>query len=182
MYRVISGKWKGRRIVAPKNFEVRPTTDFAKEGLFNILRNQYDFESLDVVDLFAGIGSISLEFCSRGVQDIRAVDAQRSHCQFIEQTVEKLGAESEIRVICSQVLDYVKKAERPAHIIFADPPFEYELRQYDKLLNHILDSGLWAEQSKLIIEHNSKKSLEDLPQFIACRKYGNVSYSFFGKN
>ncbi len=179
MYRIISGKWRGRRINAPKNFVVRPTTDYAKEGLFNILRNQYDFNTLSVIDLFAGIGSISFEFCSRGVNDIRAVDSNRRHCQFIEDMTVQLDCEKEIKVIQSDVFQYLEKQARAAHIIFADAPFEFEASQYEKIVQSVFEEKLILNQGQLILEHSSQKSLEMIPHFRESRKYGNVSFSFF---
>ncbi len=179
MYRIIGGSQKGRRIVAPKNFKLRPTTDYAKEGLFNILNNQYDFQSISVLDLFAGIGSISFEFCSRGVKDLIAVEKNYKHAQFIQETAEKLDFESNMQVINSDVLDYIERCTRNFTVLFADPPFDYDEKQYVTLVDTIFQKELVQEEGEFILEHNSKKDLSEISRFQHTRKYGNVSFSFF---
>lgn len=111
MYRIISGKWKGKKIAAPKNFEVRPTTDFAKEALFSIIEHRFDIEYLSVLDLFAGIGSISLEFASRDTKDITSVDLNPKHCGFINSTAKELGFDSQVNLSRGDVFDWLKKKE-----------------------------------------------------------------------
>ncbi len=179
MYRIISGKWKGRRVVAPKNFEVRPTTDFAKEGLFNILNNRYDFPSIVVLDLFAGIGSISLEFCSRGVQQVTAVDQNLKHCQFIEKTGKDLGADEQLIVVCSEVGQFLQNNEKHFNIVFSDAPFDSEVEDYSHWVETIFEKEVLLPEGLLIVEHNSKLKLEEIPRFTESRKYGNITFSFF---
>jgi 16S rRNA (guanine(966)-N(2))-methyltransferase RsmD len=111
MFRIISGKWKAKKIAAPKNFDVRPTTDFAKEALFSILENKYDMQSISVLDLFAGIGSISLEFASRGCQDITSVEMNPKHTAFINSTASELDMALQINVQRGDVFDWLKNSE-----------------------------------------------------------------------
>ncbi len=181
MYRIISGKSKGRRIKAPDNFEVRPTTDYAKEGLFNILGNQYNFSEDYILDLFAGIGSISLEFCSRGAQSVIAVDNNYKHCKFIEKTRDELGYENELEVVKSNVFEYLKNTSQTFDLIFADPPYDLREEQYENLHQLIFERELLNENGVFILEHSSKAKFEELPYFQSSRKYGNVSFSFFEK-
>jgi 16S rRNA (guanine(966)-N(2))-methyltransferase RsmD len=128
MYRIISGKWKAKRISAPKNFDVRPTTDFAKEALFSILANRYDVEFCSVLDLFAGIGSITLELASRDCQDITAVEMNPKHAAFINSTASELEMALQINVQRGDVFEWLKKnrTKKLYDIVFADPPFELE--------------------------------------------------------
>ena len=121
--RIISGKYKGKRIVAPKNLPVRPTTDMAKEALFNILNNTYYFDSISVLDLFSGIGSISLEFASRGTTDLTAVDMHTGCTRFLEKVSGEL--ELPIRVLKADAFSFLSKTNRKFDVIFADPPMRW---------------------------------------------------------
>ncbi len=179
MYRIISGKWKGRKISAPKNYDVRPTTDFAKEGLFNILGTTYDFHSIKVLDLFAGIGSISLEFCSRGVPSVTAVEMNRKHADFIKKTSLKLGGEDQLQVNQSEVFQFLQNTNLQTDIVFADPPFSWELKDYQSLHQSIFDKGIILPYGLLIIEHSQRISLSEFPNFETVRNYGNIGFSFF---
>ena len=121
--RIISGKYKGKRLIAPKKLPVRPTTDMAKEGLFNILRNQYNFSSISVIDLFAGTGNISYEFISRGTRTITTVDSHYACLGYIITVAKEL--DTPIETIKSDVYSYLEKVKRKADIIFADPPYDF---------------------------------------------------------
>ena len=120
--RIISGRWKGRFLVAPASLPVRPTTDVAKEALFNILSNEFDMEGLTVTDLFAGTGNISYEFASRGAESVRAVDRDRGCVKYIGATADLLGFSEVIRVIPCDVFRFLARPQEPCDVVFADPP------------------------------------------------------------
>lgn len=185
MYRIISGRWKSKRISAPKNFEVRPTTDFAKEALFSIIENRFSFDigSSAVLDLFAGIGSISLEFASRGCQNVTSVEMNPKHAAFINSTAAELDMSLQINVQRADVFDYLNKnRNRKLHeIIVADPPFETDEKKYNELIALVLNNAFLKENGILILEHQSRTKLEH-PNLLDTRKYGNVSFSFFKPN
>ena len=181
MYRIISGKWKGKKIAAPKNFEVRPTTDFAKEALFSMIENKYDLEFCSVLDLFAGIASISFEFASRGCTDITAVEQNAKHTTFIHTTAAELEMSLNINIQRADAYDWLKKnrSKKQYDIIFADPPFmETDERKYEEILSLIQKNNYLKPNGTLILEHQSRLKLnhENLQE---TRKYGNVSFSFF---
>lgn len=181
MYRIISGTWKGKKIAAPKNFEVRPTTDFAKEALFSILEHRFDIEFLSVLDLFAGIGSISLELASRGCEDITAVEMNPKHAAFINTTAKDLELHHQINLQRGNVFDWLKKAKnygKTYDIIFADPPFDLPENEYQELISLVLRPEIIKENGIFILEHQSRLKLEH-PNLKETRKYGNVSFSFF---
>lgn len=183
MYRIISGKWKAKKISAPKNFDVRPTTDFAKEALFSILQHQYDLEFCTVLDLFCGIGSVTLEFASRDCQDINSVDINPKHIAFINTTAAELEMAMQIKTYRADVFDFVRKnkAEKTYDIIFADPPFDTSQSSYEKLVNSIFDQNFLKKEGTFVLEHQSKVKIES--HFLQdSRKYGNVSFSFFRKS
>lgn len=183
MYRIISGKWKAKRIAAPKNFDVRPTTDFAKEALFSILANRHEVEFCSVLDLFAGIGSISLEFASRDCKDVTAVEMNPKHAAFINSTAAELEMALQINVQRGDVFEWLKKnrTKKTFDIVFADPPFELEEKKYNELISLVLNNNFLKENGTFVLEHQSKMKLEH-PQLIETRKYGNVSFSFFEAN
>jgi 16S rRNA (guanine(966)-N(2))-methyltransferase RsmD len=178
MTRIISGKHRGRRIAAPKNLPTRPTTDMAKESLFNILNNHFYLDDIRFLDLCAGTGNISYELASRGCTNITAVDADHACVKFIEKVASDLSFEG-FSVVKSDVLDFIAKDYKTYDLIFADPPFDYQ--PYEKLVDQIFFKNLLDEEGLLVIEHQSRTSLEHLPHFFESRKYGNVSFSFFKK-
>lgn len=183
MFRIISGKWKAKKIAAPKNFDVRPTTDFAKEALFSILENKYDMQSISVLDLFAGIGSITFEFGSRGCQDVTSVEMNPKHTSFINSTASELDMSKQINVQRGDVFDWLKKFRnnKSFEIVFSDAPFEMEEKKYYELLSLVLNNKYVKPNGVLIVEHQSRMKLEH-PNLIDTRKYGNVSFSFFEAN
>lgn len=185
MYRIISGQWKAKRISAPKNFDVRPTTDFAKEALFSIIENRFrfDYASISVLDLFAGIGSISLEFASRDCKDVTSVEMNPKHSAFINATAAELEMGLQVSVQRADVFDYLKKnrKRKTFEIIVADPPFETEISKYNELISLILNNNYLKENGVFILEHQSRTKLEH-PNITDTRKYGNVSFSFFKPN
>ena len=183
MYRIISGKWKAKRISAPKNFDVRPTTDFAKEALFSILANRYDVEFCSVLDLFAGIGSITLELASRDCQDITAVEMNPKHVAFINSTAAELDMSLQINVQRGDVFEYLKKNRnrKTYELVVADPPFDTEEKKYNELIALVLNNNFLRENGIFILEHQSRMKLVH-PNLLDTRKYGNVSFSFFKAN
>lgn len=184
MYRIISGKWKAKRIVAPKNFDVRPTTDFAKEALFSILENRYDIEFCSVLDLFAGIGSISLEFASRGCEDITLVEMNPKHTAFIHTTAADLEMALQLNIQRGDVYQWLKKNRnrKQYEIIFADAPFaETSENQYQELINLVLNNEFLKPNGVFVLEHQSRLSFSH-PNLTDTRKYGNLSFSFFKPN
>jgi 16S rRNA (guanine(966)-N(2))-methyltransferase RsmD len=175
--RIVSGKFKGRRLRAPNNLPVRPTTDMAKEALFNILNNRYFMDELSVLDLFAGIGSISFEFSSRGCTDITSVDAHGGCIKFLEKSSLELGAE--LQPVKSDVFSFLERGSKQYDLIFADPPYDMELEYFHKLLALILERGLLKSDGMLIIEHGKQTDLSDQMHFTKSRKYGSNFFSFF---
>ncbi len=180
MFRIISGKWKAKRIAAPKNFDVRPTTDFAKEALFSILENKYDLEFCSVLDLFAGIGSISLEFASRDCPDITSVELNPKHTAFINSTASDLEMSLQLNVQRADVFDWLKKNRnrKQYDIVFADAPFETEEKKYQELISLVLNNPYLKQNGVFILEHQTRLKLQH-PQIFDSRKYGNVTFSFF---
>ena len=182
MIRIIAGKYKGKKITAPKNFEVRPTTDFAKEALFSIITNRYNISEISVLDLFAGIGSIDYEFASRGCKDITSVELNGKHVKFI-QDINKLLGINEIHIIKQNVFNFIEKESYKSYdIIFADPPFDMEDKEYENLIHCVLNHNFLSKNGEFILEHNTRKDLSEHPYFLETRKYGNVRFSFFGLN
>lgn len=174
--RIVSGSHRGKIIRAPKNLPVRPTTDMAKEGLFNILTNRFFFEDIRALDLFCGIGSISLELASRGTPHIQAVDNHGPTIAFLKKTVEELHF-SGIEITRADVLTYLKSAYQTYDFIFADPPYEYP--EYDEVIRLVLDRELLNEGGFLVVEHDRRHSYTDHPNFFEHRRYGGVEFSFF---
>ncbi|MDX1602980.1 MAG: RsmD family RNA methyltransferase [Salinimicrobium sediminis] len=175
--RIVSGIHKGKRITAPKKLPVRPTTDFAKEALFNILNNQYHFSALKVIDLFSGTGNIAYEFASRGAQEIIAVDAHFECVKFINKISEEMNMP--IRTVKSDAFKFLNATGETAHIIFADPPYNFEVDVLKDLAEITFSRNLLEDGGSLIIEHSKKIDLSHLPHFSEVRKYGNSVFSFF---
>jgi 16S rRNA (guanine(966)-N(2))-methyltransferase RsmD len=175
--RIISGQYKGKQLNPGKNFTARPTTDFAKESLFNILNNRFDFEEIEVLDLFSGTGSISFEFASRGATKIDAVEVSPKHASFIMKTAQELKFE-QLKVYRMNVYQYLKLAKHSFDIIFADPP--YEMEKVEELPELILKANLLKPDGVLIFEHSKGINFADNPLFKEHRNYGNVNFSFFG--
>ena len=171
--RIISGKNKGRLILAPKNLPVRPTTDIAKEALFNILENRYYLDRKKILDLFSGTGNISLEFASRGCEDITAIDQNFQCTRFISEMAEELSYH--INVIQIDCLNFLKKTKVDYDIIFADPPYNFD--DYLKLKNKIINRNLVKKDGCFIIEHDENTKFDD--KNVEIRKYGSVRFSIF---
>lgn len=175
--RIVSGKFKGRRITAPKNLPVRPTTDLSKEALFNILNHQFSFHELKVLDLFAGTGNISYEFASRGAEPITCVDADFGCVNFIKKTAQEF--EMDITAIKSDVYKFLERSKIKYDIIFADPPYDFSQEQFDKIYQLIFENELLVDDGLLIIEHSTQTKMEHLEHFSNSRKYGGSIFSFF---
>jgi len=175
--RIISGLYKSRKIVAPKNLPVRPTTDMAKEGLFNVLNNLYYFDDISVLDLFAGTGNISYEFASRGTTNIICVDQDFGCIKFINQTAETFNMP--IQTIKSDVFKYLEKANIQNNIIFADPPYGFTDEQFFKIPDLIFQNNLLIEGGLLIIEHSKHTNLSNQNHFSYSKSYGGNVFSFF---
>ena len=175
--RIISGKNKGRRVTAPNNLPVRPTTDMAKEALFNILNNRYYFNEIKVLDLFSGIGSISLEFASRGTEDITSVDSFYGCVKFLESEAKKL--DSNLQLVKSDVFKFLENTDQQYDIIFADPPYEMEQEKFEKIHQLVFKNNLLKENGLLVIEHSKNTDLKHLPNFEQTKKYGSNLFSFF---
>lgn len=176
--RIIRGTHQGRRVLAPAKLQVRPTTDYAKEGLFNILENHYYFDELLVLDLFAGIGSISYEFASRGSLEVITIDANHRCVKFIKETALDLQLDK-IKVIRSTAMGFLKFTHQQFNIIFADPPFDFSESQLIEIITIVFEKKLLLDGGALIIEHSRDKDFSSLEQFQEKRKYGKVNFSFF---
>jgi 16S rRNA (guanine(966)-N(2))-methyltransferase RsmD len=176
--RIISGIFKGRRIQAKSNITARPTTDFAKEGLFNLLNNKIDFEGIRVLDIFAGTGSIGVEFISRGCESVIAIEKEDKHCQFIREICRELKITNH-RLIKGDVFKILGTLHQKFDVIFADPP--YQLENISLIPQLIFDNQLLEDDGILIVEHGSTVSFTEHPFFNSMRRYGNVHFSFFEK-
>ena len=177
--RIVGGDYKGRRIAVPSNFPSRPTTDFAKEGLFNVLENQFDLSDLEVLDLCSGTGNISLEFLSRGVKEVTAVDSHTNCLKFVQKNASSIGIINKITTVKSDLISFVLNTNHTFDIVFADPPFNYD--KYNQIVQTVFERNLLNENGILILEHSKQKSFESEPKFSFFRNYGNVTFSFFKK-
>ena len=175
--RIISGKYKSQRL-GQKKLNCRPTTDFAKEGLFNLINNSFCFEELVVLDLFSGSGNISFEFCSRGSKNVTCVENNLACLNFIKTTKNKLNL-NQLSIIKSDVFQYLKKNKDKFDIIFVDPPYTFNKEKYKSIINTIIDKKFLNEKGNLIIEHSKYIKFEEAPSFFDTKKYGKVNFSFF---
>lgn len=175
--RIISGNNRGRKIIAPKNLPVRPTTDKSKEALFNIVQNNYEIQNLKILDLFSGTGNISYEFASRGALEIYSIDKNIKCTNFIKQTSINLGMD--IKVIKSDAFKFIKNTKHKFDIIFLDPPYDYILNEYFKIINEIFNKKLLNNEGLLIIEHSEKINISEHTNFKNSRNYGGCSFSFY---
>ena len=174
--RIISGIFRGKQIRPPANFKARPTTDFAKEGLFNILIHQYDFEDLDVLDLFSGTGSITSEFASRGARSVLAIEMAPLHFKFIQDTCRGLQME-QVTIIRADAFKYLKKPTQAFDLIFADPPFDHT--GLTELPDLIFSTEILNKEGIFILEHPGYHSFTAHSRFLQHRKYGGVNFTFF---
>ena len=175
--RIISGKNKGKQLIAPAKLPVRPTTDFAKEALFNILNNDYYFDELSVLDLFAGTGNISYEFASRGCPAVIAIDSHSGCVQFISKTAREL--DYPITALKADVYEYLKRTSQQFDVVFADPPYELLAEKFAAIAELVFDNTLLRPNGTLIIEHSTRTDLSELPHFVVAKRYGGCAFSFF---
>ncbi len=177
--RVIAGKYRGRHFEVPRTFKARPTTDFAKENLFNVLRSYIDFEDVEplALDLFAGTGSITLELLSRGCRHVTAVELDSQHIAFIRQFLRQLQAEEDVTLLRTDVLRFLRKAPGAYDFIFADPP--YTLPELGQLPDVILNSTLLSPDGLFVLEHGKSYDFSNHARFLSHRSYGSVNFSFF---
>lgn len=176
---MIGGKLKGLRLNPPANLPSRPTTDQAKEGLFNILINRIALDSIRVLDLFSGTGNISIEFASRGVPEVVSVDRDFHCVNYLKKFAQSNSLEA-IKVLKADVFKYLELENEQYDIIFADPP--YDLPRMNLIAQEIFQKDLLKPDGLLIIEHPSMKKLNNDPHFREQRQYGSSSFSFFSKD
>lgn len=177
--RVISGIYKRRRFDVPRSFKARPTTDFAKENLFNVLSCKYfDFEDDEIcaLDLFAGTGSISIELVSRGCNPVISVEKDRDHYMFIRKIMQEVKTDKCLP-LHSDAFKYIRNCRQQFDFIFADPP--YELAGIETLPGLIFDNDLLKENGLFVLEHGKQNGFEEHPHFVERRTYGSVNFSFF---
>ena len=174
--RIITGKYKGRHFDIPRSFKARPTTDFAKENIFNVLNQYIDFDGATALDLFSGTGSISLELLSRGCQQVVSVELDRDHHRFIKECIAKLG-ENNCIAIRGDVFKFIKTCKQQFDFIFADPP--YALPQVPLIPNLVFESGILRENGLFVLEHSTKNDFSNHPNFAEHRNYGSVNFTFF---
>ncbi len=175
--RIISGKYKGRRIFPPKGLPVRPTTDMSKEALFNVLNNHFSFEGLKILDLFAGTGNISFEFASRGSTPITSVDADFGCVKFIKQVAAEY--DFNIAAIKSDVFTFLEKNKATYDIIFADPPYGLDQKTFEKVVVTVFEKNTLQDDGMMIIEHSKYTKLDHLTHFSFKKSYGGSIFSFF---
>lgn len=176
--RIISGKYKGRHFDIPRSFKARPTTDFAKENLFNILNNTVDFEEVKALDLFSGTGSISLELLSRGCQEVTSVEMDSLHFSFLKKSQAALN-DNNWRIIRDDVFRFIRRCSAEYDLIFADPP--YALKELGEIPNMILNGNMLKEDGIFIFEHGKDYDFSQHPQFVRHIAYGSVNFTFFKK-
>jgi 16S rRNA (guanine966-N2)-methyltransferase len=174
--RIIGGKYQRRTIIAPAKLPVRPTTDMAKEALFSIINNHLDFESITVLDLFAGTGNISYEFASRGAEEVIAVDINNHCVQFIRQTIDKMAMEN-LRAVRAEVFHFLSFCKAEFDVVFADPPFEFN--GISEIPGKVFEAGILKPGGWLVLEHGEQRDFSQYPGFMEMRRYGKVHFSFF---
>ena len=190
--RIITGKYKGRHFDIPRSFKARPTTDFAKENIFNVLTQYIDFEGAEALDLFSGTGSITLELLSRGCSHVVSVELDRDHHRFIQQCLQKLVSQGDGSFVTSQisqknrppviplradVFRYIKSCKQQFDFIFADPP--YALKELPTIPSLIFERGLLKDDGIFVFEHGKDHDFSDDPHFVEHRSYGSVNFSIF---
>lgn len=174
--RIITGKYKGRHFDVPRSFKARPTTDFAKENLFNVLRAYIDFEEVDALDLFGGTGSITLELLSRGCKSVVTVERDRQHFAFIKSCVKALQTDN-ATPLCGDALRFIERCRESFGLVFADPP--YALKEIGELPDRVMGGTLVAEDGLFVLEHGKDQDFSQHPKFVEHRAYGSVNFSFF---
>lgn len=176
--RIITGILKGRRLNPTDNLPVRPTTDMAREGLFNILNNILEYEEVRVLDLFSGTGAVSFEFISRGAKEVTSIEINSKCTDFIKRSTQQFGVNN-LRVVRADVFDLLKRAYQKFDVIFADPP--YQLDELPSLPDLVFEKQILADNGIFILEHSKEHMFEEHPYFWQHRKYGKVNFTFFKK-
>lgn len=174
--RIIRGKYGKRRFDVPRNITARPTTDFARENIFNVIENRIDLEGIAALDLFAGTGAISFELLSRGCASVTAVEKSGTQYAFIRKVAQTLG-ETNLRLIKGDVFKFIAADKSKYDFIFADPP--YDLPRFGEIPGLVFGSGLLAPGATFIIEHSKNYDFSSLPHFDEHRAYGSVNFSLF---
>lgn len=177
--RIIRGKYGRRRFDVPKNITARPTTDFARENLFNVLENRDEIESRDVLDLFAGTGAVSWEFASRGAGSVTSVEQAPVQARFIASVKEKLGDET-LTLVKGDVFRFLERPRGEYDVVFADPPYTHP--RFAEIPELILKSEAVKPGALVIVEHSANHDFSEMPEFTEHRAYGSVNFSFFRKN
>ena len=175
--RIIGGSLRGKTVNPPAGYKARPTTDFAKEGLFNSLDNEFFFDALAVLDLFSGTGSIAFEFASRGAGQVIAVEMNPVNAAFISKTAASLGVSGIVQVVRHNVFEFLPLCTKRFDIVFADPP--YALEGLDQIPDKVLSKRLVHDEGYLILEHPAEYDFAAHPSFVKEKKYGNVHFSWF---
>lgn len=174
--RIITGQFKGKHFDIPRTFKARPTTDFAKENIFNVLNGYIDFDGITVLDLFSGTGSISLELISRGCKEVVSVEKDRDHARFIAECMRKIKVESNI-LIRGDVFRFLKTCHQKFDLIFADPP--YALPELGTIPDLIFEYNLLSTDGIFVFEHGKNNDFSNNPHFVEHRSYGSVNFSIF---
>ena len=174
--RIITGKYKGRHFDIPRSFKARPTTDFAKENIFNVLTQYVNLEEAAALDLFSGTGSISLELLSRGCSTVVSVEMDRDHHRFICECLKKIG-DDHCAPLRADAFRFIKSCKKQFDLIFADPP--YALKELPTIPDLIFEKGLLAEGGIFVFEHGKDHDFTQHPHFIEHRSYGSVNFSLF---
>lgn len=176
--RIIRGKYGRRRFDVPKNITARPTTDFARENIFNVIENLVDLEGKSALDLFAGTGAVSWEFVSRGCSKVTAVEQAPVQSAFIREVKQKLG-DTALMLVRADVFRFIARCDTPYDVIFADPPYDHP--RFGEIPSLVLNSGAMALGTLFIMEHPKAYDFSDLPGFLEHRAYGSVNFSLFRK-
>lgn len=174
--RIIGGRLRGKTIMPPSGYKARPTTDFAKEGLFNVLDNEYEFEDLKVLDLFGGTGAIAFEFASRGAAKVYSVEMARENASFIISEAKRLGL-GNVVMVRDNVFDFLPLCREKFDIVFADPP--YALDGLESIPDKVFEADILYPERYFILEHPGTYSFKDHPRFKKEKVYGKVHFSFF---
>jgi len=178
--RIVGGKFKGRRFTPPaKNWPTRPTTDFAKEALYNILTNRIDFEETSVLDLFGGSGNHCYEVISRGATSVTYVDNHYSCIQYVKKISQELEIDSFLTILKNDVFRYIKNSTDTFDYIFCDPP--YDMDNLRDIPNKVFEKTLLSSSGLLVIEHDQSNDFHDHPYYKEERKYGGTIFSFFSR-
>ena len=174
--RIIGGSLKGRRFSPPRHFKGRPTTDFGREGLFNLLRSRLELDGIEALDLFAGSGAVSYELASRGAVSVTAIEQDSGACRYIQKQALDFGLNA-IRVVRADVFAFLGRAMTQYELVFADPP--YTDPRLETLSDLVREAGLVAKGGLFILEHGDRRDFSAAEGFVEMRKYGHVHFSFF---